>query len=344
MSTISHIYKLGTAFDSFSKIEKGILKRSVIEGEKFSFSKEYKKQAEKLGHNERVLFYSWVDGSDFNRPETVGFINPENGQIDQINYVKQKIKIEVAKKSRSDKYDAFHNIRPRDERVNVLEIDTLFFQTNNSFFVIVFTGIPKMLRRVEKLVKRSLSIDDNYAIDADAMEFVWLFYASDENNGQLSKYLNLLDIEGFSGKLESTAKTNISSGALSMSKYFILKAFIALQYTFTGVKLELQLVNLQGKSGGILGFSFDNNNSVKVEERATVVSLFSSEDNKVLMTLFVYSFILPQLIKIYSAKHSLPDFDQNILEYHNKLGMDVIKMIIEKNPQLKLLGADMLKG
>ncbi len=169
------------------------------------------------------FIYSWKEIGQLEEMR-LPQINGNNNSIEEIIFYQKAIaNIEYSKKKRKDSKG---NFLPKVDRVNDLDIESLFFEKGNKVYVLILTPNDYHISRFKKLIGEDIIslTNTDYSLEPDI--FNWLFYVYTERDGTLNDDTKLENISGFVGNVTDDA--NVFTGASYQTTELIAtKAFIS---------------------------------------------------------------------------------------------------------------------
>ena len=173
--------------------------------------------------SEKNFIYSWKEIGQLEEMK-LPQINGNNNSIEEIIFYQKAIaNIEYSKKKRKDSKG---NFLPKVDRVNDLDIESLFFEKGNKVYVLILTPNDYHISRFKKLIGEDIIslTNTDYSLEPDI--FNWLFYVYTERDGTLNDDTKLENISGFVGNVTDDA--NVFTGASYQTTELIAtKAFIS---------------------------------------------------------------------------------------------------------------------
>ncbi len=292
--------------------------------------KKDEKQVDKLSDSEKYFIFSWKSIGDIQEIDLprVSEIDPENDSTpDTLNNnitIKFQIStahIEYTKRKRKDENG---NFLPKAERLNDSDVEVLFFELEKEVFALILSSNEQNIRRTRLLIGEENISRNNpkYLLNPDI--FSWLIYMYTERNGELSGDLSLENISGFVGNVTDDA--NIFTGSSNQTTELIVtKAFIS-----NGG--ELKKITLRLSDG-------DADITCMINERSTVIlncnlsskfRILDSLEKPVFLLLYLYGYLIIKIKLLYKLEAERFISEENP-KFSKKIGIEVIKAIIEKN-------------
>lgn len=289
-----------------------------VYNELMKFSDQDSHIVDQMSNEEKHFFYTWNEdrlSSEFEvLPESTS--TPIN-----IKYIKATAHLEYAKKRKKDSHGHF---LPKNERLNFIDIDCLFFESNTKVFVLILSPNSYHINRTKKLIglNRIHNANEHYSIDPNL--FTWLFYNYTSCNGNLSRDIKLENINGFVGNV--TDDTNVFTGdSYQTTELIVTKAFISNGGHFRSVHIRVKDQNAD------LTVVLDDLSSIVLNIRSSSkLILLENTDKTIFLLLYLYGYLLLKLKLLFNTQ-SVTFNQETSRAFSKTIGMNVLASIIEKN-------------
>lgn len=269
--------------------------------------------------SEKYFFYTWEEIG-----EVEELIVPKIGNIDDeeiIRFQKAIANIEYSKKKR---FDGYGNFLPKADRVNNLDVDLLFFEKDRKVYVLVLTSNEYNVRRVKALIgDQNISFSNpEYTLEPDM--FNWLFYLYTEREGTLNQDTKLENISGFVGNVTDDA--NVFTGeSYHTTELVVTKAFIS-----NGGELKKIQLRVRDSDADITCMVNEHSAVVLNSKSSSILRIFVSTEKSTFLLLYLYGYLILKLKQLYN--HESEKFiNEDNPNFSKKIGIDVVKSIVEKN-------------
>lgn len=238
------------------------------------------------------------------------------------NYISCTANCEFSKRITRDAND---KLLPKEERVNVDETTVLFVEKDNYIYAIIATANLYSLKRTMDLINYpTCSSVDEYEISTDF--FHWLFYKYNKQERDLNKEFYLENIRGFTGVILSE-EHSFSGKSDQTADLIITKAFITNGHPIKSLKLILETKESR------LTFYINTESNIIIESGSEITLInqnMAQSDEKEALAIYVYFFIVPELLQVYKTLAS--DFDiKGKTDFLYNLGIEVIESIAKHN-------------
>ena len=277
-------------------------------------SKKHDTEFYQLPIDERNYRYEW---SDMGNVLTL----PVSDSKKEINFIEASARIEYPKKKLFDSNDRF---LPKKERTNLEDINVIFFEMDQSFFVSIEESRQKQIDRVLKLIGKE-NYEELEKLSSDF--FNWLVYTYSENEGILNNDIKITSISEFLGNVFDNENI-VASKSEETLKLIATRAFISTG----GILREINL-NVMNDNN-----NYNQNICFKINDHSrTVISINESrldwipnalpKEEKAI--LYMYTFLLPFLKKCFQENKT--KFKNEKKQFAKKIGLEVVKEIMEIN-------------
>lgn len=271
--------------------------------------------------SEKNFIYSWKEIGQLEEMK-LPQINGNNNSTEEIIFYQRAIaNLEYPKKKKKDSNGDF---LPKADRVNDLDVESLFFEKGNKVYVLIITSNDYHISRFKKLIGEHniSSTNTEYSLEPDM--FNWLFYVYTERDGILNDDTKLENISGFVGNVTDDA--NVFTGASYQTTELIAtKAFIS-----NGG--ELKKITLRVRDADVdITCMVNENSTVVINCNASLkLRIMDSMDNATFLLLYLYGYLILRLKQLY-MNESDSFIKEDNPKFSKKIGIDVIKSIVEKN-------------
>lgn len=301
-------------YTSLEEVKDNILNRTY--SDPLFIAKRNTEQAKTMPDSEKNFYYNW----DKEKIKLESIVVSEKGDFFVENRILECFaELEYPKKK---KIDSQGMILPKKDRVNETLVRVVFFEIENSIYLLIFSSNETHIDRVQKLIGANLikDVDKKYQIEPDF--FNWLFYRYSLFNGELSEEFKINNISGFIGN--SVDEHNIfKSSSDQTSELIITKAFIS-----NGEILKNVTVKITSAEGEFV-FSIDHNSNVSLFMNQSMM-YFNSSNPELVIPVYLYSILIPITKEIY--KEISKEFvDKDKKHFSVKIGLEVIKSIMDNN-------------
>ncbi|WP_410993576.1 hypothetical protein [Bacillus cereus] len=271
--------------------------------------------------SEKNFIYSWKEIGQLEEMK-LPKINGENNSTEEIIFYQKAIaNLEYSKKKRKD---SFGDFLPKAERVNDLDVESLFFEKGNKVYVLIITSNDYNISRFKTLIgEHNISLTNTeYSLDPDM--FNWLFYVYTERDGILNDDTKLENISGFVGNVTDDA--NVFTGASYQTTELIAtKAFIS-----NGGELKKITLRVRDTDVDITCMVNENSTVVISCNASLKLRIMDSMDKATFLLLYLYGYLILRLKQLYKNESDSFIKEDNP-KFSKKIGIDVIKSIVEKN-------------
>lgn len=221
-----------------------------------------------------------------------------------------------------------NELLPKEERLNTSSIDVVFIQNDINFYIIIFSNDFYDLRRIKKLIGEENidSITSEHQINSEL--FDWLFYKFIKEENKLDDNIDLDNINGFTGNVIDE-ENQFEGKSIQTAELIITKAFLSNGHPITSIRLDLQMPD--ATISFYLNELFDNKElKIVVAKNSSVTLLLNNEDSAVIIPIYVYMYLIPEIVKLYKQSEAVFLSDSK-KEYLSEIGIEVIKTIMAKN-------------
>ncbi|MCD2334468.1 hypothetical protein [Bacillus cereus] len=278
-------------------------------------------QVARMCEAEKNFIYSWKEIGQLEEMK-LPKINGENNSTEEIIFYQKAIaNLEYSKKRRKD---SFGDFLPKAERVNDLDVESLFFEKGNKVYVLIITSNDYNISRFKTLIgEHNISLTNTeYSLEPDM--FNWLFYVYTERDGILNDDTKLENISGFVGNVTDDA--NVFTGASYQTTELIAtKAFIS-----NGGELKKITLRVRDTDVDITCMVNENSTVVISCNASLKLRIMDSMDKATFLLLYLYGYLILRLKQLYKNESDSFIKEDNP-KFSKKIGIDVIKSIVEKN-------------
>ncbi|PES12364.1 hypothetical protein [Bacillus cereus] len=278
-------------------------------------------QVARMCESEKNFIYSWKEIGQLEEMK-LPKINGENNSTEEIIFYQKAIaNLEYSKKKRKDSNGDF---LPKAERVNDLDVESLFFEKGNKVYVLIITSNDYNISRFKTLIgEHNISLTNTeYSLEPDM--FNWLFYVYTERDGILNDDTKLENISGFVGNVTDDA--NVFTGASYQTTELIAtKAFIS-----NGGELKKITLRVRDTDVDITCMVNENSTVVISCNASLKLRIMDSMDKATFLLLYLYGYLILRLKQLYKNESDSFIKEDNP-KFSKKIGIDVIKSIVEKN-------------
>lgn len=301
-------------YTSLEEVKENILNRTY--SDPLFIAKRNAEQAITMPDSEKYFYYNW-DKEKIKLESIV--VSEKDDAIVENRILECFAELEYPKKK---KIDSQGMILPKKDRVNDTLVRVVFFEIENSIYLLIFSSNETHIDRVQKLIGANLikNVDKSYQIEPDF--FNWLFYRYSLFNGELSEEFKVDNISGFIGN--SVDEHNIfKSSSDQTSELIITKAFIS-----NGEILKNVTVKITSTEGEFV-FSIDDNSNISLFLNQSMM-YFNSSNPELVIPVYLYSIMIPFTKEIYK-EISKEFIDKDKKHFSVKIGLEVIQSIIDNN-------------
>lgn len=309
------LLKLSNEFSNLDDVQKNIVNAEHRYWEPLTAVKNI---PESVPHDDKHYLYKWDHFSDV---EEITFDGKNN-----LSFIVSTASIESGTRLLKDKITG--ELLPREERLNISKVDTIFIESQEEVYCIIATFDYYELKRVEKLIGFGSLEPIPARFQSESDLFQWLFYKYIKNEFELNEEINLDSITGFTGTVV-TEENKFEGQSDQVAELIIAKAFITNGYPLTSIQLVLQ--TNEGFVGFYLG-KLDNPKELQitVQRLSNVVSLLGSVDAEISIPIYVYFYLIPKLVELYKlSEEEFTSGSKN--KFLSEIGIEVIKTIMAKN-------------
>lgn len=284
--------------------------------------KKDKDQVDKMEEKEKNFIYSWKEVAQIQEIKLPKINNTDASFLeDTILYQKADANLEYSKRKRKDSSGKF---LPKSDRVNKVDVELLFFEKEEKVYVLIVSSNEYNIGRVKKLIGEENISSENpeYVLEPDI--FNWLFYIYTERNAKLNDTTRLENISGFVGNVTDGA--NVFTGVSHQTTEMIAtKAFIS-----NGGELKKITLRVRDTDADITCRIDENSNSVIDCNASSKLRVLDNTEDNHFFLLYMYGYLIPKLKQLYMIESDNFISNENP-KFSKKIGIDVIKSIIEKN-------------
>lgn len=278
-------------------------------------------QVARMPDSEKYFVHSW---------EEIGVVEeikvPKMGinddHVEEIILFQRAIaNVEYTKRKKKNDHG---NFLPKAERVNDLDVDLLFFEKDKKVYVLILTSNDYNIGRVKSLIGEQSTAFTNseYSLEPDI--FNWLFYVYTERDGTLNEDTKLENISGFVGNVTDDA--NVFTGAsYQTTELIVTKAFIS-----NGGELKKITLRVRDADADITCMVNENSSVVINSNLSSKLRIMDNMDKSTFLLLYLYGYLILRLKHLYSNE-SDKFINEDNPKFSKKIGIDVIKSIVEKN-------------
>lgn len=263
---------------------------------------------------ETYFLYQW---------QSVGDISDELLQDgSQVKYLKATAVCEFSKRKINDTEG---NLLSKSKRLNIQRTPVLFVQIKNRIYCIVFTLDEMEIKRIRKLISNSniAKLDDRFNINSEL--FSWLFF-EERTGAKVNNGITIRAIKGFSGKIQEN-ESKFAGKSIKIPSLIVTKTFLVGDYELTTISLKLDY------NGTPTEFYIERSTDelkVMVVRGSGTDFMFTAEDVETNMPIYMFFRLIPTIV--FAFKKAEPHYEKyDKKEYLKELGMDVIKIIMEKS-------------
>lgn len=289
--------------------------------ELLSHVKKDENQVASMHETEKYFNYTWKEIGELEEIKVPKINTNGNLTGEIILYQKATANLEYTKKRRKDSKG---NFLPKSERVNDLDVESLFFEKENEVYVLIITSNDYNISRFKKLIgEQNISRKNpEYSLDPDI--FNWLFYVYTERKGKLNENTSLENISGFVGNITDDA--NVFTGtSYQTTELIATKAFIS-----NGGELKKITLRVRDTDIDITCMVNEYSNIVINCKTSSKLRLMDSTDEVTFLLLYLYGYLILRLKQLY-MNESDSFIKEHNPKFSKKIGIDVIKSIVEKN-------------
>lgn len=313
MSKISCKFFKFKNIKNLSELESKVLNKNYEEYLKIA--KADQEQEKLMSKEEKTFKFSWDELSD---QREIDFYD-ENKK--NIKYMYAYANIEYPKRR---KKDINGRILPKKDRVNDIQVLTVFICINKSIYFAICTSNETHVQRVKKLIglKEIVKVDNQYKMPSDL--FNWLFYQYTQKKGSLDTTLDLVNISGFIGNIGD--EHNVFTGTSAQtSELIITKAFIS-----NGETLKNVTARIKDEYVDIIFTIDDVSNTQILLNQSMNKKLLEAERDDIFFIVYLYGQLIPRLKELFN-KESEHFLNQEKSRFSEMIGLEVIASIIEQN-------------
>ncbi|MCM2979140.1 hypothetical protein M3592_27475 [Priestia aryabhattai] len=289
--------------------------------ELLSHVKKDESQVASMHETEKYFNYTWKEIGELEEIKVPKINTNGNLTGEIILYQKATANLEYTKKRRKDSKG---NFLPKSERVNDLDIESLFFEKENEVYVLVITSNDYNISRFKKLIGEENISQENLEYSLDPDIFNWLFYVYTERNGKLNENTSLENISGFVGNISDDA--NVFTGtSYQTTELIATKAFIS-----NGGELKKITLRVRDTDIDITCMVNEYSNIVINCKTSSKLRIMDGTDEVTFLLLYLYGYLILRLKQLY-MNESDSFIKEHNPKFSKKIGIDVIKSIVEKN-------------
>lgn len=278
-------------------------------------------QVASMCDSEKFFIYSWKEIGQVEEMKLPKISGNDHSTAEIILYQKAIANLEYTKKKRKDSNG---NFLPKSERANDSDVESFFFEKENKVYVLIISSNDYNISRFKKLIgEHNISrTNSDYSLEPDI--FNWLFYVYTERDGTLNDETKLVNISGFVGNVTDDA--NVFTGASYQTTELIAtKAFIS-----NGGELKNITLRVRDKDVDITCMVNENSTVVISCNVSSKIRLMDNMDITTFLLLYLYGYLILKLKQLY-MNESDSFIKEDNPKFSKKIGMDVIKSIVEKN-------------
>ncbi|MCM0598051.1 hypothetical protein KAR50_09430, partial [Periweissella fabaria] len=290
--------------------------------DEFQHAKKHNLQMDKLDESERFFYFRWLTPDPVDELKIPRLKEKEVPLSENtIKFKKVVAQIEYSKKkiTGDDK-----KILLKQDRLNIANIETIFFEKDNQVFVLILTSDVNHLRRVKKLIGESLDETGNLNYNLSPELFNWLIYTYEEHKGILNTNITLKNINGFVGNV--TDEANIFTGtSYQTTELIVTKAFIS-----NGGQLRKISMRIEDDDVNVSYFVNEDSTIILDLRDSSKKRLLDNLDDQTFLLLYLYGYLILKVKNIY-LDCSVKFINEEKPNFSKKIGIEVIQSIMKNN-------------
>src|SRR5699024_4838037 len=278
-------------------------------------------QVARMLDSEKYFIHSWEDIGEEEEIKVPNIGINDDSDEEIILFQSAIANVEYTKRKRKDDYG---NFLPKVERVNDSEVELLCLDKDKKVYLLILTSNDYNMRRVKSLIgEQSISFTNlEYSLEPDI--FNWLFYVYTERDGKLNEDTKLENISGFVGNVTDDA--NVFTGAsYQTTELIVTKAFIS-----NGGEIKKITLRVRDTDVDITCMVNENSSVVISSNLSSKLRIMDNMDKSTFLLLYLYGYLILRLKQLYSNE-SDKFINEDNPNFSKKIGIDVIKSIVEKN-------------
>lgn len=320
----SNIFQLVDSLNSLGNLSK-IFHRTYKEP--LQFSNKDTDQANYISESEKNFYYKWSEKypiRDFEVPTSKVYpksTTKSTGTGLKVKYQKAICNLEYGKRRKKDDRG---NLLPKEQRLNTIDIELIFFELFGRVYVLVLTSNYYHLLRVKKLIGISNIKDNNELYSLEPDMFNWLVFVYSERQGKLDERLSLKNISGFIGNVLDSANT-IKGTSDQATELIVTKAFISNGGLLRSVTLRVVDENVD------LVFSLTDSSMTIIDCTVSKkLQLLDPLVQDIYFILYAYTYLIVRLKNDYNHE-SINFHNEEKPMFSKKIGLEVITSIMTEN-------------
>lgn len=243
-----------------------------------------------------------------------------NGE--KFKYLNAEANCEYSKRKINDSQG---NLLPKEDRLNYQSTQVLFIEIKGRIYCIAFTLDEMEIKRIRKLLRNSNidKLDKQFEIDSEL--FSWLFF-EEKNKRKVNNQITIRAINGFSGKIPKD-ESKFAGKSIKVPALIVTKTFLVGDYELTTINLKLLFNDIPTEF-----YIEQSTDEVKimVMRGSGTDFMFASDKIEINMPIYMYFKVIPTIVNAF--KRDEPDYEKKYKkEYLKELGIEVIRMIMDKN-------------
>lgn len=274
-------------------------------------------EARELSTDDKTLYSNWMNCNLLDSHILEYDFHPEDEGTGNVRFLVKTAHVEYTKKQKRDNHG---QLLEKYLRINVIDINVIFFEANNRIYAIICAN-DNHEKKVIDLVS-SANIDNvNTTYEISANEFYWLFYRYSVGLSELNASLTISNITSFKGNIFDEHHV-IEGNSDETSELIVTKAFVSTGNDFTKMKINLN------SYGSNIVFLVDNISNLSIDAESTII--LTEYPPEIVIPLYIVSIIIP-IIHLNYIEDDFTEDAQVKQEFSKRVGLDVITKIIEYN-------------
>ncbi|MBC1273906.1 hypothetical protein HCA68_01155 [Listeria booriae] len=274
-----------------------------------------------LPEDDRVYISRWLT----NRQQPTGInsytpIESCNDVTSEVRYMLGRAYIEYRKNKQRDLNGT---LLPKADRINIVEIDVIFFERDSGIDVIICTP-DNHINKVKALISDDNISKKNANKTITSDEFYWLYYRYSIDSKVLNDDITLINITSFTGNIFDEHHT-ISGTSDSTTDLIVTKSFVCSgSNPFTNMKISIAIGFI------VIDFLVNRKSDIRVDVESGIPPELMEVSKKIALPLYLLSYLLPKLRELYENDAFTDDLKIKV-DFSKMLGLEVINAIMSHN-------------
>lgn len=315
---MAQLLRLNEKFNSLDVVKEKLLPLTHIKSVN-SLSVE---ELNDLPEDDRVYISKWLT-NDHHLAEIRSYSPTEscsNSTESEIRYMVGRAYIEYR---RNKQRDSMGNLLPKTDRINLVEIDVIFFERDSGIDAIICTP-DNHINKVKALISDENICKGYSKNNINSDEFYWLYYRYSTKKKVLNNDISLINITSFTGNIFDEHHT-IYGKSDNTTDLIVTKAFVCSgSNPFTNMKISIAF----GLT--LIDFLVNRESDIRIDVESNIPQELADMDKEIALPLYLLSYLLPKIRELYINDAFTDDLNIKI-DFSKMLGLEVIKAIMTHN-------------